>query len=69
MLDLHIKMNDSNLDLAEKRLFGISLGEAIANFYEDKANLKAFRKEKRNLKKEVERLEAKRDSGREEQKG
>lgn len=56
MLDLEAKTNSLNLTPSEKRLFGLSLGEE-------------FRKEEENLKKEVKRLEAKRDSGKKEQKG
>lgn len=69
MLDLEAKTNSLNLTPSEKRLFGLSLGEAIANFYKDETNLKEFRKEEENLKKKVKRLEAKRDSGKKEQKG
>lgn len=68
MLDLEAKVSDLNLTPSEKRLFSLSLGEAIAKFYKDETNLKAFQKEEENLKKEVKRLEAKRDSGKKEQK-
>ena len=68
MLDLEAKTNTLNLTASEKRLFSLSIGEAISKFYEDENNLKSFKQEEKNLKKEVKRLELKRDSGKKEQK-
>lgn len=68
MLDLKAKSNTLKLTPTENRLLGLSLGKAVANFYKDENNLKEFRKQEENLKKEVKSLEAKRDSGKKEQK-
>ena len=68
MLDLKVKTNTLNLTASEKRLFSLAIGGAIAKFYKDETNLKNFQTEEENLKKEVKRLEVKRDSGRKEQK-
>lgn len=68
MLDLETKTNTLNLTASEQRLFSLAIGGAISKFYEDENNLKNFRKEEENLKKEVKRLEIKRDSRKKEQK-
>lgn len=68
MLDLETKTNTLNLTASEQRLFSLSIGGAISKFYEDENNLKNFQKEEENLKKEVKRLEIKRDSRKKEQK-
>lgn len=59
MLDLEAKISDLNLTPSEKRLFGLSLGEAIAKFYKDETNLKAFQKEEENLKRRLSVLKLK----------
>lgn len=69
MLELEAKISDLDLTPTEKRLFGISIGKVIAKFYENKDNLETFRKQEEKFKKEIERLEAKRDSKKKEQKG
>lgn len=69
MLDLVVETNNElNLNPSEKRVFCLSLGNTIEKFYQDKTNLADFQKEEENLKKEVKSLEAKRDSGKKEQK-
>ena len=70
MLDLVVKKsNELNLDASEKKLFGRSLGEAIAKFFQDKNNLEKFKQKEEFYKKEVKRLEVERDSVRTTKKG
>lgn len=70
MLDLVVKQsNELNLDASEKKLFGRSLGGAIAKFFQDKNNLEKFKQKEEFYKKEVKRLEVERDSVRTTKKG
>lgn len=62
MNKLSIKTNELNLTPTESKLFYLSMGEAIANFYQDPNNLASFEKEEENLKKEIESLEVKRSA-------